>query len=990
MSTTSVGGGRRSTLVVASAIMLLLTAVVAIRSVEGAKATSGGDPYSVPLVTDTNPDPTIVETTIVADETTVDIGNGVMARAMTFNGTIPGPQFRLKVGDTVVVHFENHLAVESTGIHWHGVELNNASDGTPLSQNQVPPGESFLYRFKVPRPGILWYHPHHQSSTNQVFKGLYGSIIVSDPNEPPLVSTGVLPNAARTRTLTLSDITVCKAPGANDTKTYSPSLPWVGGGPLPAQAPPTPATLCQTPIDFHGDPIPGPLAAGDVPNIQRGGSAGRTNEGQTVLTNGKNVGGRAGTPAAPGALAPGASTLDVQPGQGLRLMILNSSAVRYMRLRLTTSTGALVPLVRVGGEEGHLDRAIVEGGTAPGGFNTRYGAGETLLAPGDRADIVAAIPPGTTGVATLWTQDFFRTGQGFSNIPTVPVAHLNVTGPNGNYTIGAGTPLRLAVNAPVEALGPATGTFLDPAALGKPGLASQDIRLTQSPGSALGINGVKGRHDFPGDYSDAPKEGSARYARIGDVLELTVTNVTDANHPFHLHGFPFQPLDFTRAGNPTFTFPYREFLDTIDVPARYTLRFRVRLLERPLMDGVTPGGGLGRWVMHCHILFHAVNGMVSELVVVAPNGNEAPLVNADGTTVTVNEGQTATMTGTYSDADGDAVTLSGPSVGTLVDNQNGTWSWSYPATPGPDKSQILYVTATDASGHKNQTAFQLVVNNLPPSVTINQAAGQPDPTTSSPVRFTAVFSEPVSGFVTGDVTLAGTAGATTAVVTPPGTGTTFNVAASGMTSAGTVIATIGAGRATDARGAPNTASTSTDNVVVFNQPPPPNRTITGDLVGPVVVNAGDSVLISNARVVGPVTVNPGGSLSVVNSQVSRGITANAPGFLSICGTSVSGPSPSQSLGVSNAPVHIRIGDPAQGCAGNTFAGDVNLTANLGLTFGANSASNNVTVTNGGPSNAVIKANTITGALACSGNNPPPTNAGQVNSAGSKTGQCSAL
>ena len=56
-----------------------------------------------------------------------------------------------------------------------------------------------------------------------------------------------------------------------------------------------------------------------------------------------------------------------------------------------------------------------------------------------------------------------------------------------------------------------------------------------------------------------------------------------------------------------------------------------------------------------------------------------------------------------------------------------------------------------------------------PTVTINQAAGQSDPTGSSPINFTVVFSEPVTGFATGDVTLSGTAGATTAVVTGSGT-----------------------------------------------------------------------------------------------------------------------------------------------------------------------------------------------------------------------------
>ena len=98
------------------------------------------------------------------------------------------------------------------------------------------------------------------------------------------------------------------------------------------------------------------------------------------------------------------------------------------------------------------------------------------------------------------------------------------------------------------------------------------------------------------------------------------------------------------------------------------------------------------------------------------------------------------------------------------------------------------------------------------------------------------------------------------------------------------------------------------------------RTVTGDFVGPLTVGAGQSVLITSARVVGPVTVNPGGSLSVVGSSITRGVTANAPAFLSICGTSISGPSPNQALGVSNSPVPVRVGNPPTGYPGNSFAG----------------------------------------------------------------------
>ncbi len=101
-----------------------------------------------------------------------------------------------------------------------------------------------------------------------------------------------------------------------------------------------------------------------------------------------------------------------------------------------------------------------------------------------------------------------------------------------------------------------------------------------------------------------------------------------------------------------------------------------------------------------------------------------------------------------------------------------------------------------------------------PTVTINVAAGQPDPTSTSPIDFTAVFSEPVTDFTNSGVILSGTAGATTAIVT--GSGTTYDVAVSGMTGSGTVIAAISAGAAQDSNGLTNTASTSTDNTVSYN------------------------------------------------------------------------------------------------------------------------------------------------------------------------------
>ncbi|GAB2527357.1 hypothetical protein GCM10027189_02630 [Rufibacter soli] len=105
------------------------------------------------------------------------------------------------------------------------------------------------------------------------------------------------------------------------------------------------------------------------------------------------------------------------------------------------------------------------------------------------------------------------------------------------------------------------------------------------------------------------------------------------------------------------------------------------------------------------------------------------------------------------------------------------------------------------------------VNHDRPSVTINQALNQADPTTLSPVNFTVVFNESVIGFTSSDITLSAPAGATASVT---GSGKNYNVAVSGMTTDGTVTASINANVAQNTIGNGNTASTSIDNSITYN------------------------------------------------------------------------------------------------------------------------------------------------------------------------------
>ena len=138
---------------------------------------------------------------------------------------------------------------------------------------------------------------------------------------------------------------------------------------------------------------------------------------------------------------------------------------------------------------------------------------------------------------------------------------------------------------------------------------------------------------------------------------------------------------------------------------------------------------------------------------------------------------------------------------------SGTVTASIPAGVAVNASAIGNSASTSTD---NSVAY----DNIAPTVTINQAPGQADPTFGSPINFLVIFSEAVSDFTNGDVSLSGTAGATTAVVT--GGPTTYNVAVSGMTGSGTVTASIAAGVTHDAAGNPNSVSTSSDNTVTYD------------------------------------------------------------------------------------------------------------------------------------------------------------------------------
>src|SRR5690348_4183714 len=116
-----------------------------------------------------------------------------------YNGSVPGPNLKVRQGSEVVVHVTNDGDLDTT-VHWHGLRLENKYDGVPHeTQTPIPVGGDFTYRIRFPDPGLYWYHPHIREDYTQEM-GLYGNILV-DPSEP-----GYWPPAHRDVLLTLDDL----------------------------------------------------------------------------------------------------------------------------------------------------------------------------------------------------------------------------------------------------------------------------------------------------------------------------------------------------------------------------------------------------------------------------------------------------------------------------------------------------------------------------------------------------------------------------------------------------------------------------------------------------------------------------------------------------------------------------------------------------------------------------------------------------------------
>ena len=351
------------------------------------------------------------------------------------------------------------------------------------------------------------------------------------------------------------------------------------------------------------------------------------------------------------------------------------------------------------------------------------------------------------------------------------------------------------------------------------------------------------------------------------------------------------------------------------------------------------------------------------------------LANRTAVSITVSGEVGATVALSVTDG-----TTSVPVTGTIP--AGGTLTTTPNLTGLADGTITASATLTDPVGNTSGTGSDTAIKDtVAPGVAINQGGSQADPTNSSPIVFTAVFSESVTGFATGDVTIGGTSGGTKTGAVSGGPAT-YTVSVTGMTVSGTVVATVAAGVATDAAGNPSTVSTSTDNTVTWSRATQlafqqqPTDTVYGSTIAPAVTVRildanGSTVTESTAQVT--LTLAPSGptlggtlTLAAVSGVATfAGLTVNQVGAYTL-GAASTGLTGATSASFVILPAMLTITpDDQTKIYGTTFTFDGTEFTATGLvgaddvaTVTLNSAAAAPTATVGGSPYAIVAGNAI--------------------------------
>ena len=141
------------------------------------------DPTVIPPPIERNTSAT-VNIWLHAVEETAEIEPGTSFTYWTYNGTVPGPFFRVRQGDTVIVHFSN----DRTSMMNHSVDFHAVTGpGGGGAVTQTPPGSNATFSFTALVPGLFVYHCATPNIPTHIAMGMYGEILVQPPQGLPPV-----------------------------------------------------------------------------------------------------------------------------------------------------------------------------------------------------------------------------------------------------------------------------------------------------------------------------------------------------------------------------------------------------------------------------------------------------------------------------------------------------------------------------------------------------------------------------------------------------------------------------------------------------------------------------------------------------------------------------------------------------------------------------------------------------------------------------------
>jgi plastocyanin len=141
---------------------------------------------------------------ITVKEVDWEVEPGKIVKAKTYNGTVPGPEIHVNVGDKVRIVVTNEIG-ESTSVHFHGIRVPNKYDGVdPYTQKPIMPGETFTYEFTTLEPAVGIYHSHHDAQI-QIPDGLFGAFLVGEMPIPDVLKAKGYTQVDKEISMTLND-----------------------------------------------------------------------------------------------------------------------------------------------------------------------------------------------------------------------------------------------------------------------------------------------------------------------------------------------------------------------------------------------------------------------------------------------------------------------------------------------------------------------------------------------------------------------------------------------------------------------------------------------------------------------------------------------------------------------------------------------------------------------------------------------------------------